>query len=393
MNNKSYFTGIIGALLGGFIAAIPWVLMYVYGNMILSLLAIIIALGALKGYQLFNGKVDKKLPVFITVVSLIVVTISTFVLIPYLLILKENSSVSISYLYQNSDFTIAILKDYFISLLFTIIGISGVITSIKSQVNNKKEKIDVHLFRNSKVEEEDILFVKNVFAKYNAFDKNTTIAKEDVLKEITKENKEEIFNNLVLSGNIRQYKNKYYFVENGTSEKVKKVVIIVSIVIIVFSLIVGLILSIGSNDKMSEVSNSFVSYNYDNSWNEYLDSEEENYYIYVPKIDETGYSGIISISYGYTTYLASDYELMKQEIIKSFEEEGEVFTTTDLNTEKGYSALLVEIAYDDPKSFDKLYYILTDNKYALVYSTDYYVSGVNVDEVALEMVNSLTFTK
>ena len=37
MNNKSYFTGIIGALLGGFIAAIPWVLMYVYGNMILSL--------------------------------------------------------------------------------------------------------------------------------------------------------------------------------------------------------------------------------------------------------------------------------------------------------------------------------------------------------------------
>lgn len=393
MNNKSYFTGIIGALLGGFIAAIPWVLMYVYGNMILSLLAIIIALGALKGYQLFNGKVDKKLPVFITVVSLIVVTISTFVLIPYLLILKENSSVSISYLYQNSDFTIAILKDYFISLLFTIIGISGVITSIKSQVNNKKEKIDVHLFRNSKVEEEDILFVKNVFAKYNAFDKNTTIAKEDVLKEITKENKEEIFNNLVLSGNIRQYKDKYYFVENGTSEKVKKVVIIVSIVIIVFSLIVGLILSIGSNDKMSEVSNSFVSYNYDNSWNEYLDSEEENYYIYVPKIDETGYSGIISISYGYTTYLASDYELMKQEIIKSFEEEGEVFTTTDLNTEKGYSAILVEIAYDDPKSFDKLYYILTDNKYALVYSTDYYVSGVNVDEVALEMVNSLTFTK
>ncbi|MDD5979653.1 MAG: hypothetical protein PUC23_00890 [bacterium] len=393
MNNKSYFTGIIGALIGGFIAAIPWVLMYVYGNMILSLLAIIIALGALKGYQLFNGKVDKKLPVFITVVSLIVVTISTFVLIPYLLILKENTSVSISYLYQNSDFTIAILKDYFISLLFTIIGISGVITSIKSQVNNKKEKIDVHLFRNSKVEEEDILFVKNVFAKYNAFDKNTTIAKEDVLKEITKENKEEIFNNLVLSGNIRQYKNKYYFVENGTSEKVKKVVIIVSIVIIVFSLIVGLILSIGSNDKMSKVSNSFVSYNYDNSWNEYLDSEEENYYIYVPKIDETGYSGIISVSYGYTTYLASDYELMKQEIIKSFEEEGEVFTTTDLNTEKGYSALLVEIAYDDPKSFDKLYYILTDNKYALVYSTDYYVSGVNVDEVALEMVNSLTFTK
>ena len=48
--NKKYLPGIIGALLGGLIASIPWILMYVYGEMMLSLLAIIIALGALKGY-------------------------------------------------------------------------------------------------------------------------------------------------------------------------------------------------------------------------------------------------------------------------------------------------------------------------------------------------------
>ena len=56
--NKSYIKGILGGVIGGIIATIPWILMYVYGEMILSLLAILIAMGVLKGYQLFKGKVD-----------------------------------------------------------------------------------------------------------------------------------------------------------------------------------------------------------------------------------------------------------------------------------------------------------------------------------------------
>ena len=47
----SYFTGIIGALIGGIIASIPWVLVYVYGNMMLSLLAVLIAAGEFYGYK------------------------------------------------------------------------------------------------------------------------------------------------------------------------------------------------------------------------------------------------------------------------------------------------------------------------------------------------------
>ena len=38
MKGKNYVLGIIGGLIGGFIASNPWILMYVYGNMILSLL-------------------------------------------------------------------------------------------------------------------------------------------------------------------------------------------------------------------------------------------------------------------------------------------------------------------------------------------------------------------
>ena len=44
--------GILGAVLGAFIGAIPWILVYVYGNLMFSFLAFVIALTAFKGYTL-----------------------------------------------------------------------------------------------------------------------------------------------------------------------------------------------------------------------------------------------------------------------------------------------------------------------------------------------------
>lgn len=136
--NKNYITGIIGGIVGGFIASIPWILMYVYGNMILSLLAILIAMGVLKGYQLCKGKIDKKLPIIIIVTSLLCVTISTLLIIPILLLIKEGQSGSIEnlkVLYNYEPFMQAIIKDYAISVLFTILGISGVVSNVKKQIN------------------------------------------------------------------------------------------------------------------------------------------------------------------------------------------------------------------------------------------------------------------
>ena len=137
--NKNYITGILGGIIGGFIATIPWILMYVYGEMILSLLAILIAMGVLKGYQLFKGKVDKKLPIIIIVISIICVTISTLLIIPLLLLVKEGQSSSIEnlqMLYEYEPFMTAIIKDYAISVLFTALGISGVVSNVKKQIND-----------------------------------------------------------------------------------------------------------------------------------------------------------------------------------------------------------------------------------------------------------------
>lgn len=166
-NNKSYLTGILGGLVGGFIASVPWILMYVYGNMILSLLAIIIAMGALKGYQLCKGKINKSLPLIITIISLICVSVSTLIIIPCLLLSKQGATVNIDtlkFLYSYGDFTSAIMKDYIISVLFTFLGISGVISNIKKQLNDgrvenikanlKEEKTEAKVIEEDNNEEE-----------------------------------------------------------------------------------------------------------------------------------------------------------------------------------------------------------------------------------------------
>lgn len=212
-DKKSYILGILGGLIGGFIATIPWILMYVYGNMILSLLAIIIAMGTLKGYQLFKGKVDSKLPVIIIVISIICVTISTLIIIPLLLISKEGQTANIEnlkILYDYEPFVNAIIKDYIISLLFTILGISGVVANVRKQVDEGTTK-DIKVEFTNPIVKESRDKIKQVFLKLNATDKKTAVDKEQILSELDIVNAKGIFNNLRLQGLIKKHNKKYYY--------------------------------------------------------------------------------------------------------------------------------------------------------------------------------------
>ncbi len=132
-----YVKGIIGGILGGLVASIPWILIYIYGNMILSVLAFIIAFGVNYGYRLLKGKVDKHLPLIITITSIAIVVVVTTVIIPLLLLQKEGyyaNFYNLQLLYSDSTYVTAVLKDLVISVIFTFLGISGIVRQIKDEV-------------------------------------------------------------------------------------------------------------------------------------------------------------------------------------------------------------------------------------------------------------------
>ncbi len=132
-----YAKGIIGGIIGGIIATIPWVLVYIYGNMLLSILAAVIAFGVNYGYRLLKGKVDTKLPMIITITSLAIVVLTTTIIIPLLLLGKEGYGVTLEnlqILYGDSTYKAAVLQDLVISVIFTFLGISGIVRQIKTEV-------------------------------------------------------------------------------------------------------------------------------------------------------------------------------------------------------------------------------------------------------------------
>lgn len=228
--SKNYVTGILGGIIGGLIATLPWILMYAYGNMILSLLAIIVAIGVLKGYQICNGKVDHKLPIIITIVSLLCITIATFIIIPALLMTKEEIAVNVEnfkILFAYKEFTSALIKDYIISIIFTFLGISGVIANVKKQLEEgKTENIKASIGDSVGVtkNKENIEVFRNAFSKYNATTKETAVEKEKILKEIDLPNAKGLFNNLCMQQIIAKYKGKYYFKEKYANSMGKRFV-------------------------------------------------------------------------------------------------------------------------------------------------------------------------
>lgn len=144
----SYITGTIGAIIGAIIAAIPWVLIYFYTNAVAVILAMLIVGGAFLGYKVFKGKVGKALPIIITVISLIVITLIITVISPIILMYSQGEMVSFEtllelYTSKRTNVITAILQDLAISLLFMIIALIVVIRSvwgkIKAEIENTEQ--------------------------------------------------------------------------------------------------------------------------------------------------------------------------------------------------------------------------------------------------------------
>lgn len=391
---KSYAKGILGAILGGLVASLPWILAYVYGNMIIAALAIIIAIGALKGYQILNGKVDKKLPIIIAIVSLLCVTVSTLVIIPLLLLLKEGVGASLTnleLLYSDSEFFAALMGDYIISVLFTILGMSGVIKTIKTEIENSKDKdnIKVEIGNGTKQDREKII---QYFLTKNAVDANTATEIEE-----TAELNENALAALIQNAVIVKKGDKYYYsFENDEKNKKaeKKSAIFVGIFI---AILVGLMVFFGLSDsKENEIDTSYrapkdITFEISDQYIEHAEEGTVNEWYYLHKNDIAGGTGSIYVSY-FEGELNFDKETLSS-VKASLESISGVQKVTEgkqFKTSSNYDAIEYVMTLKDYTTY--AYYIAGPNYVACVEIADYNKID-NLLEDGKKLVDTLKWTK
>ena len=223
---NNYLLGIIGALIGAFIGAIPWILMYVFGNMMYAILAILIVICSFYGYKITKAKIDKKLPIILSISSFISITVTMFIIIPICMMIQNDIEVSIEtfkFIYSYNEFLTAMIGDYVISLVFCIAVISGIIINLNKQIKNGVESKEIKIIsqdsRTGKYSNEDIEIVRNAFEKNDCMNKNHTITKELILEELERtfdsEKARKIFDYLKVQQIIKKKSGKYYFSEKA----------------------------------------------------------------------------------------------------------------------------------------------------------------------------------
>lgn len=132
----NYLLGIIGGIVLGLIASIPWFLVYVKLDMIIALLAIPIALGVSFGYRKLKGPVNKSLPVIISVITICIVSLISLVVIPLYIMNEVGFAISFESLKLVYQLAAAeLLRDFAISVAFAILGIWGIVKSDKKKIN------------------------------------------------------------------------------------------------------------------------------------------------------------------------------------------------------------------------------------------------------------------
>ena len=382
---NGYLLGIVGAFIAALIGTIPWIILYVYGNMIYSVLAFVVAIAALKGYELLKGKVDKKLPFIIAIISILAITIATLIIIPNLLLLKELGTTSLAnfkMIYADSEFSSAIIGDYITSLLFTVLGMGGVISSINKQVKSGSTKIDLN-YKEEKISQEEKENIRKIFEKYNALNKNNAISKEVLMREL--EYDEDSIKYLVSLGIIKVYKKNYYYKE-VTANSLRRTWIIIAVVFVIL-LLVGIFTS-SSNDKAIENKEDqrIITYTIPKEFQEYAyDDESGKGWYYLPNKDLTGESGFIDVSYSESAESFDDIESVKKSMKNSFEKSGYKIDEIDsFKNANGFDVLKYVLDIEDYQEI--IYYVFNDKKYAIIDGFKYEdVSNVKIEEIMKEI--------
>lgn len=393
----SYVTGIIGAIIGGAIGAVPWIIAYIYGNMMIALLAILIAGGAYYGYKICKGKITKKVTIIITIISIIIVAVVSLLIIPVILIHTEGLNTNlatIQYLYQDEEFTSAIIRDTLIAIVFTAVGVAVVNSSIKKDleegVSNKEQTPEEF----AKEKQEAISKIKPIFEKYNAVSKEHTIDKIELEAELElNQIDKKLLTTLQSVEIVKKEKGKFYYnAENENKEitpkkKMSKSNIIAIVVAIIAIIAVVAIVIYGYNQKNETIvyNDGTVSFEMNATWIEYSNyyAGGWNYYKYISNMPLSNTNEIDANEIDYSTYPAmlnvnyyevdtSEYSSIQEvadymaEYINSAEDKPE-YEQEISKTEKGYDVLKIKATYNtEPAQVEYMYYILNGNVMATV---------------------------
>ena len=193
---KKYFLGIIGGLILGLLFCALIVSLYIFTDFI-ALLGMIVFLGVFEylGYKLLRGKIDKKLPGIIAILSSINVIIMAFLFIPTALLVKSNIQIGfkeIGGLYSQFSISLNILQDFLLSLVFALFGSYALGTVVKRKIMLRVNKIKLFSSDNKEkqeLKEEAINVVKDIFKRLNAVEKEKSVKKEEqkLFKELKKQ--------------------------------------------------------------------------------------------------------------------------------------------------------------------------------------------------------------
>lgn len=387
---KNYLLGILGALIGGLIASIPWIAIYVYGNMMYSILTVLIALGALKGYQLLGGKTSKGLPVIIGVISLICVSLANLLIIPIMLIIKEGlppTIANLSLLYTNSEFTSALIGDYVIAILFTFLGISGVIGSMYKQIKEQGADNVKFNFKSNNASSKDLKKIKEYFVDHNATSEE---------KAIKLTGKEDLHNGgieqLKLSDVIVEENGKYFYDIEKEKKNKRQVAITLTIIFGVIFAVIILLIVLGSSSSNNSSNNNTAnntntpsaSLNYKEP-DGYQKYEEDDGTYYLPKSDLSGKTGLILLydvdgEYSYS-------EELVESIRKNLEVSDDVKSVRNTQKYKNKNNLqILEYEVELTDSTDIIYYIFGEKTTVVEAYT--YKEGTTINEDSKALVDS-----
>ncbi len=403
MNQK--VKGIIGALLGALIFSIPWVIVYVYLNYILSILALLIAYGSLLFYKKFGGIITKKTSVLITISSLLAITVSTFLIMPILLIAKEGNGLDLSYLevlYASKEFTTALTHDYIISVIFTFLGIGGIIANINKEAYTNK--IDTSN-GNSEEDitkatlEEQIKYIEKIYEKYDAFSKETSVPSNIITLDLS--NKVSLFYKMKKLGYIVTSSfNKTYFdkdaLDNPVKAKrnVKNNTLKPALLTVLLVIILGFVLIIVSPEEDNDIDpdNNITEklYTYSNISLTLPNTfkEDTNYTDYKTYSNYDLNSYVFQIMLDENTYSKEEYTTSKEYYEAYLEYLKESFTIIEtsestLNSYLGYKVLSSSIEYPD----EHYYTFITFDKNN-VYTTLYFTSTEEINISKEEYLNN-----